>query len=363
MLVPVVAKSGVVWLQVDTSPVIYNGKKKAIVIGSDVTEYVTRHMSLLHFVPEEGLGEQPRGKEKVGCCAELDPHALTVLDCTPGFNILMQQQMHGRPFLNYVSEENRKRFQKTVGAVLERNCSQKVTVSLCTENELDRHASRHRRRSKKSANPAVRKVNMEISLIREGNAEQGALQIQLLSERSGEEPPMKSSSSDPGTKCLCLASPDNEMRCRSETSKSQCDKTESFSDLAKSEASGSHCSPIPEAPDGTILPKMEAVMIHLIDLVRRFNLESFEACIQLLEIAVQRLQAQREESVRRFGEPCRGWRCQLCRALNDEEDEVCEVCKLGEPTERKPDETDDEATRSELPPLVAPVASTGVVEL
>jgi len=77
--------------------------------------------------------------------------------------------------------------------------------------------------------------------------------------------------------------------------------------------------------------KMDAVSIHLIDLSRHFSRDTYEESHQLLQAAMAHIGAQKADSAMRWGGPCRHWRCALCNASNDEEDEVCEVCKLGEP--------------------------------
>jgi len=334
-LVPLISAAGVVWMQADVWPVNSDGTK-AIIIGSDVTEFVARHQSLLHFVPEDGLGEQHRERQTANdcqgnCVAQLDPHALTVLDCSPQFNILMQRRMRGRPFLDHVtSREQQKAIRRAVEAVLAGRPAQMVMAEFadCAEAGKQRQHGRH----KTQVNS--RRVVLCISLI----VEQVSLQVEVLSSERGNsaEDDAAICRSDPGA-----ADSDTFTLDPDGTSGNDLDVCKCHSEPRQNnweELGNLHVNSPPASEDSRLSPRappqaelrVDAVAIHLIDLSRRFNLTTFEESYCYLQTALQRITANRAQSARRWGGPCTSWRCQFCNGWNDEDEDICEVCKMGE---------------------------------
>merc|ERR1719210_1497153 len=71
---------------------------------------------------------------------------------------------------------------------------------------------------------------------------------------------------------------------------------------------------------------LDALVAHIIELMRHFGSPTYKACRQTLDSAIIKL--DRIPSETRWGIPCESWRCTFCFALNDDEDDVCEVCKI-----------------------------------
>lgn len=79
---------------------------------------------------------------------------------------------------------------------------------------------------------------------------------------------------------------------------------------------GSHCS-----PGGDF--RLEPLVSHLQELARHIPGSKFDEACEILSKACFKLSRSPKQKV---WEPCCGWKCELCRAMNDEEDTFCAVC-------------------------------------
>mmetsp|Transcript_144141 Transcript_144141/g.401603 ORF Transcript_144141/g.401603 Transcript_144141/m.401603 type:complete len:362 (+) Transcript_144141:2-1087(+) len=357
---------------------------KAVVIGSDVSEYVMRHASLLHFTPKEedlgGRNAECAQMDRPGCCqgevsAELDPHTLMVLDCTPQFNILLQRRMLGRPFLNYVAPDDREPLREAVEATF-RGQPQSITVHFSAAVWKPSKRCRHR------SQPTQRRVAIKLRLCSSGGASVGSICLDVLPlatattaeplcpQPCGEagDACFRCTDSDPGVQEHCV------LQMAGTGPEGQCARSEAYAQeglqslpltgsvgflgelaaanrhvdeaVVERHAEGEHGHAVLLEPPPFKSPRLEAVMLHLVDLSRHFCALTFKESMHVLLVAMRRISEKEAWYAKRWGRPCLSWRCHLCLALNDEEDDVCEVCKLGEPADAETEAGEDDMAKS-----------------
>eukprot|EP00929_Paragymnodinium_shiwhaense_P068647 TRINITY_DN34564_c0_g1_i1.p1 TRINITY_DN34564_c0_g1~~TRINITY_DN34564_c0_g1_i1.p1 ORF type:complete len:876 (+),score=139.28 TRINITY_DN34564_c0_g1_i1:126-2753(+) len=148
LLLPFVGASGTVWLQLDIIPVIAPGgtTREALVIGSDVSEFVNSHTALLHeaygrFCTEkdqadEVLGhrgseaERPVYADRLTAMVDMQDVSWKLFECSQAFNQLFTCDMNGCVFLSHLIGHDRTAAMEAAKLALSGHGAQQVGASI-----------------------------------------------------------------------------------------------------------------------------------------------------------------------------------------------------------------------------------------
>jgi len=318
MLLQLFGGAGHVWLQIDAWPVQHMGLK-AIVIGSDVTEFVDRHRSLLWHVPEESVVRDekyvPHTSSNRELSAAFDPTSMLLRSCSPNFNVFFKRRMDAQNFLDFVFSQDQSSLREVVTLVAQGGASQDVEVGLLVSQV---RSLRRRRRDRDSFGRAVPvPVRITISDDDEDNGTHGFLRLVISDcdcERDSSAPEAQS---DPGE--FVELRGNHQRQAKSEGSFRLGEAGVS----KQKEAQASLVSA--EGADGAFGVQEDELLVHMLCVLRHLA-PSFDHAMNEIVKLVDVLAARSEHFRQIFGTGCNGWKCTSCNALNDSDDTDCFIC-------------------------------------
>lgn len=342
VILPAVAPHGVVWLQIDVWPLVLSDVLKVIIMGSNVTEWVERHSSLLRVVNDEHeqfTNERERIPDNIHAFVNGDSLILT--KCSADFNLLFPRPVEGLSVLDLVvSAEERCQLSYVITEVMGDRISRSITVLFKTHPFKPRSRGRISRREPRS-HFSCRSLNLWVSIWTGSNEEvAGSVQLLLEALEVGDHQELPSNTSPKQSKTHWDPHGTDVVPEHAESSFSEPDARpqgnvravlrHTKSDpglLGKNEASDATGDSTPSSA-GTSPIVLEAVASSIVEFTRHLGTETFRDSQVILWKALRHVGNNQQIFSMRWGKACDGWTCRHCNGTNDLDDIFCEVCKM-----------------------------------
>mmetsp|Transcript_46816 Transcript_46816/g.102298 ORF Transcript_46816/g.102298 Transcript_46816/m.102298 type:complete len:716 (+) Transcript_46816:61-2208(+) len=335
MLLQMTGRKGHVWLQVDLWFVQQSGLK-ALVIGSDITDFVDTHHSLLQIIPEES-GERPEQKvepSEAPAFADIDANTLILQKCSAQFDMFFKRRMESKSILEYMSPHDKEGFKQAVASVAATGAPQDLVVGV---------RASHEQMVSKRGKPALRDtfipVMMQLSSLDEGEIIGAApfstnvITIAVMgldheSQKAQSDPgcrigkPSDSGTGSKGSNGGSKGSKGSKRRRASSDRPSR--KTRTKGSLSDRVSSSKAFTPQQNDLIGSAFGvKHKHLVAHVIILLKHLAVK-YQDAKSILNYTIEDMDTR--EITTLFGEGCCDWRCASCNAMNSMEETMCFVC-------------------------------------